>query len=150
MNPLWLKGFEIVQYGGSPVLSAGQLLTISIEMPWSQSGEMSTKNTLSTCESSCTAENHRAQAGKGSGVVWSFQSLNPHHIMAFTLQNLPQKLCRSFHGLCRFIWRLYQYNHRLIYQSFLFSAPCLSFLADLLAAAAVSCITCFQAPQHTC
>lgn len=42
------------------------------------------------------------------------------------------------------------YNQRLTYQSFLFSAPCLSFLADLLAAALVSCFTWFQASQHTC
>lgn len=82
----------MVQYRGSLVLSAGQLWTISSEMPWSQSREMSTENTLPTCESSCKAENHRAQARKGSGVIWSLQSLNPHHTMAFTLQ-ISTKSC---------------------------------------------------------
>lgn len=65
-------------------------------MPWSQSREMSTKKTLSMCESSCKAENHRAQAGKGSGVIWSLQSLNPPHIMALHYKISPRRCAGLF------------------------------------------------------
>lgn len=146
-----LRGIKIIGYKGYLVLSAEDLLTVSGKMPWSQRGKMSTKSILSECETSCMAKKIEVTGWKKVSVYLITSELEPSSYNGIHVTKSPPKssagLFMVFIDECE---DFATYNQSLIYQSFLFSAPCLSFLADLLAAALVSCLTWFQAPQHTC
>ena len=121
-------------------------------VPWSESkDEKSPKSTLCEWETSCVAEKIQVPGWKRVSVYLVTLELESSSYRGIHVtESAPQSsavLFMAFVGECD---DFAPYNHRLIDQSFLVSAPCLSFLAELLAAALVSCFTWFRAPWHTC